>query len=273
MKRFKYVLALCLVCLYVNCLLVATTIQGCEVQPNYGYSAGEAFTFTDTIIETLIYNQTPLYEETTHTILIRIESIQDEFANRIICINVSIANLADGLDSFYTKSTIEGYTPIVSGPSVYFTHTIWTGHMVDFSNSFNDFRAATQMSGIMMMNIDTFSFSWNLTGSIPQNISLYDIDQDGVNDPYDEISIYSAKFDSRGVLLVKDFINEFYFTNESYYIRHRQVSLNIGLMPLFNLLTNETMLFMGLFSLVTLSVTIITVIWYRRLSIFQEPSA
>lgn len=242
------------------------------MQLNYGYCAGETYTFTDRIIEALTYNQTQLYEETTHTIFLRIDSIQQEHANRIICINVSIANLANGLDSFYTREIMEGYTQIVSAPSVYFTHTIWTGHMIDFTNSFNDFCAATQMSGTMTMNIDMFSFSWNLTGSISQNISLYDVDQDGVNDPYNEISIYSANFNSRGVLLAKEFINEFYFPNESSYIRHRRVSLIIEPFPLFALLTNETILFVGFFSLVTLSLIIITVILYRRLSIFQEPT-
>lgn len=262
--RIKQLFILCIVSLSVCTVWSIPFTQGREMQSNYGYAIGESFTFTDSLIEIFDINQTHLREEITHTIKIQILAIDIDMDNYTLRITATIANLSAGLSAYMQSIFIEGYTPIVTGPRSYFTHTNWDAHITDFTDSANDYIAATQMSGISTYDLDIRHFYWNLTKTVDASISPYDVDQDGEMDAYDVISKYSAQFDERGVLELREYITEFRFHSGAQYIRHRHVSLVTAPSLIAPILTPVLIIFVTVIVVATGFLCTITVFWFRR---------
>ncbi len=230
----------------------------------YGYSVGDTYSFTDSIIETLDFNQTHLYEESTHRIMLRITAIDENIDGFNIRLTTEITDLSAGLVDINHTVVMEGHTSIVSAPQVYFTHTHWSIHSHEFIQDANNYQAATQLSGTVGENTALHLFYWNLSRTINETFSPYDMDQDGSMDAYTSISGYSARFNDQGVLLLREFITEFLFDNGARYYRLRQIYLSPDSPSTLPILTLETGLILGIIVIVTVSLSIITLYWYRR---------
>lgn len=244
---------------------------GCETDQYYGYTAGDQFVFTDTLVRSLVLNETHFVEEEVHTYRIEITAVAENVENYTIRISALITNLSAGLDVIYETTVIEGYSPIWAGPSVYFTHTDWDSHVIDFHYAANDFIEYTQMSGYSYYDTEIRYFFWNFTKPIDAETSLYDLDEDGQNDPYDIVTTYSALFDQRGVLSNRDFFEEMRFENGNLYTRHRQILRSLDPLP-SPIPFQQFVLLLGLFIGSVVLLSIIAFIVYRRYTIIPSTS-
>ncbi len=264
MHTLRKILVILLACVGVIGILVSPYVEGSEMQATFGYSVGDSYTFTDSIIETTKVNQTNLREDISHQFGIRITAIDEAVGGYTIRLTTEILNLSAGLTHLNHSNVMEGHTSIVSGPRVYFTHTLWSVHSFEFISDADDYQSATQMSGTVEENADLHLYYWNLSREISETISIYDMNQDGQTDAYTSISGYLAHFSEQGVLLRREFITEFRFANGANYYRLRQISLTTGPLPPSPILTPETGVILGVIVTVTLSLSILTLYWYRR---------
>ncbi|MFX0170204.1 MAG: hypothetical protein ACFE89_12760 [Candidatus Hodarchaeota archaeon] len=245
-------------------LFVFGPVSGSEIQSQYGYQTGEIYSFTDSVTETFDMNDTYLLEQAMHSFQIQIQTVEENVANYTILITVQILNLSAGLEDYLRVTDMEGHTPIVASPFIYFTHTQWDLHVIDFLDSAEDYMAATQMSGSVNYDLETRYFTWNLSKYISTLISPYDIDDDEDPDAYTSISRYSATFTEKGVLQSREFITEFRFTNGARYCRARRISLDTPLsvpQPIIFLII------IGVLIVSTLLLVALTIFWtYRQLT-------
>lgn len=192
---------------------------------SYGYGPGDHFQFTDNITKTLDIQTDYLVEEIVHTIGVWIEAVDEDVEYYSIRITARITNLSAGLDTYNSTSYMEGYSPIVAGPRVYFTHTDWNVHYSDWIVAANAFQYDTQLTGSVSQDLEARYFHWNLTRYIDNSTSLLDIDLDGIVDAYDIIHSYTAQFNEDGVVLFRSFYDEKAFECGARYTRLRTITL------------------------------------------------
>jgi len=242
-------------------LIFLFPITGCDAQLQFGYQIGDVYSFTDSIIESFEANQTHLYEETTHSFQIHIQNIVENASYNSIVISAKLLNLSAGLADYVQSVTMEGYTFIVASPYVYFTHTNWNLHVIDFLDSADIYQQATQMAGTIDYNLNERYFHWNMSKLVPSSISLFDTDEDGVMDSYTILSMYTAIFTVEGVIHFREFITENWFTNGAMYRRSHCISLD----PDFQMpVTPLTSLLIGIVVMVMVILIGFTVFLYRR---------
>lgn len=251
--------SLCLTVLFVN-----PVIQGREMQINYGYSVDDTFTFRDITRETVELNQTRIKEEHSREYQLRIRAIDENIDEFTIRLTTEILDISSGLPQFNYSSFMEGHTPIVSGPQVVFTHTMWSIHSFQFAEDANAYQFNTQMSGTVEEDSQLHLYHWNLSRYINANISTYDMDQDGIVDSFTSIAGFTAWFNDDGVLLLREFITDFRFDNGAHYYRLRQISLLTGLPSGLLVITPEMGLIISVVVIVTLGLSLLTLYWFRR---------
>lgn len=244
------------------CLLVILfPMSGSNAQLQYGYQVGDIYSFTDTIIETFDANSTHLYEEISHTFQVHIQEITENVSYNSIVITAKVLNLSAGLEDYVRSVIMEGYTFIVASPYVYFTHTQWGIHVIDFLDSAENYQQATQMSGSVEYNQNERHFHWNMSKFISATISPFDTDEDGQMDAYTIISKYSAKFTEEGVVEERVFVTKNLFSNGAVYDRNRHITLDTSL-PLPSL--PLTPLIIGVVVATTMILIVLTIFLYRR---------
>lgn len=192
---------------------------------SYGYGFGDHFQFADNTTETLDLQTDYLREEVVHTIGVWIEAVDEDVDYYSIRITARITNLSAGLDTYNTTCYMEGYSPIVAGPRVYFTHTNWNLHYSDWIAAANQYQQDTQLTGSVSQDLENRYFNWNLTHYIDNSTSLLDIDLDGTFDAYDIVHSYTAQFNEDGVLLLRSFYDERTFDCGARYTRLRTITL------------------------------------------------
>jgi hypothetical protein len=233
-RRIRQILLICLlVCLMIwHSVSASFSLMGISppedrvpLNYSYGYSAGNHFQFTDNITETLDIQTDFLVEEEVHTIGVGIEAIDEDVEYYSIRITARVTNLSAGIDTYNSTYYMEGYSPIVAGPRVYFTHTDWNIHYSDWLTSANEYQEFNQLSGSVSQNLETRYFYWNLTKYVDNSTSIYDIDLDGVADAYFIINSYTAQFDEDGVLQLRSFYAAKKFDCGAIYTRLRTIKL------------------------------------------------
>ncbi|MDO8056232.1 MAG: hypothetical protein Q6361_05175 [Candidatus Hermodarchaeota archaeon] len=246
----------------ILCLLVILfPISGSNAQLQYGYEVGDVYSFTDSIIETFEANSTHLYEEISHSFQVHIQDIAENASYNSIVITVKVLNLSAGLVDYIQSVIMEGCTFIVASPYVYFTHTQWDLHVIDFLDSAENYQQATQMTGSVEHNQNERYFHWNLSKFISASVSPYDTDEDGQMDAYTVISMYSARFTEEGVIEERVFFTENRFTNGALYHRNRHITLDANLsMPGSPL----TLIVIGLVVVTMVMLIVLTLFLYRR---------
>ncbi len=192
---------------------------------SYGYRVGDYFHFTDNTTETLSTPRECLVEQEVHTIGVLIEIIDEDIEYYSIRILAHITNLSAGIDDYNSMCYMEGYSPIVAGPHVYFTHTDWNAHYSDWLSAASEFKHDNQLSGLVTQDLQAHYFQWNLTKYVDNSTSSYDLDLDGENDAYDIIYAYTAQFDGDGVIILRSFYNEMMFECGARYVRLRAINL------------------------------------------------
>ncbi len=196
---------------------------------DYGYAIGDQFCYTDSLIETLTSSEHQLSEESHHQYEIKIEAIDEDTANYTIRLTVHFANLSQGIENYTTTQFMEGFTPIVAGPRVYFTHTNWNSHHIDWLMSIENFQFSTQMTGDWLEDENNHIYSWLFTKFVNSSLSIVDIDSDGQTDGYNITNMYTAHFTDQGVLVVRKFFNDIHYDNGARYTRLRQILLTFPL--------------------------------------------
>ena len=265
--RWKYC-AIVLACVSLGGLLGISTVQGCEMQLDYGYNVGDTFHFKDQTITIVSMNQTHLVEETTTEFKVQITAIDENIDGYTIRVTAEILSLSGGLNFLNSASVMEGHTAIVSGPQVLFTHVDWGIHSHEFIIDANNYQASTQMTGSFEEHQSLHLFHWNFSRYVNATQSPYDINFDGHYDGYNVISGYLAHFNEEGVLLLREFITEFRFDNGANYYRVRQISQIISSPP--PLFIFETGIILGVVIIAISILTLITFFWFRRSTIASE---
>lgn len=242
-------------------LIILSPIAGSQTQLHFGYQIGDEYLFVDTITETFDANETHLLVQTIQSFHVHIQAILDNTSHESIVITTRLQNLSAGLDGYIQVVNMQGYTPIVASPYSYFTHTQWELHVTDFLESADNYRAATQMTGTVDHDQNARYFHWNLSTFITSTISPYDTDGDGQMDAYTVVSKYSATFTEEGVLLIREFITQNYFTNGAVYQRIRRITQDTGAdsptSPIIPIV-------IGFVIATTIGLVALTVFWYRR---------
>ncbi|MFX1510589.1 MAG: hypothetical protein ACFFBR_09810 [Promethearchaeota archaeon] len=251
--------SLCVAVLFVN-----PVVHGREMQVIYGYSVGDIFTFRDITQETVELNQTHINEDYSIEYQLRIRAIDENIDGFTIRLTTEILDISFGLPQFNYSSFMEGHTPIVSGPQVVFTHTIWSIHSVQFAEDADAYQANTQMSGTVEEDSQLHLYHWNLSRYINANISTYDMDQDGAMDSFTSIAGFTAWFNDDGVLLLREFITDFRFDNGAHYYRLRQILLLTGMPSGSLVITPDMGLIISVVVIVTLGLILLTLYWFRR---------
>jgi hypothetical protein len=195
---------------------------------DYGYAVGDQFRYTDSLIETLTTSEYQLVEETHHTYELKIEAIREDTTNYYIRLTVHFANLSQGIENYTSTQLMEGFTHIVAGPRVYFTHTNWEIHHLDWEESIENFQFSTQMTQeAVQEDQDNHFYYWNFTKYVNSELSIYDINSDGQTDGYNIINSYTAHFTDQGALKLRKFFNDIQFENGARYTRLRQINLSL----------------------------------------------
>jgi hypothetical protein len=261
MSRHLPALLSSLAAILFSFLMLLSPICGCQAQFYYGYQVGDEYLFTDTITETFDANETHLLDQTIQSFHIRIQAILDNTSHESIVITTRLQNLSAGLEDYIQVVNMQGYTPIVASPFIYFTHTQWDLHIIDFLESADNYRAATQMTGTVEHDQNARFFQWNLSTFITSTISPYDTDGDGQMDAYIVVSKYYATFSEEGVLLVREFTTQNWFTNGAVYQRIRRVTLDTGV---YSPTSPIIPIVIGIVIATTIGLVAVTVFWYRR---------
>jgi len=192
---------------------------------SYGYGPGDHYRFMETIRETLDTEQDHLVWESSSLVEVWIEKVEENVGAFAIKITARVARLSgDGLEGYSERTRIEGYTPVVAGPSSYFTHTDWAAHLEDWAQDAQNWQDATQMSGTVEQDLDRRYFHWDLSRQVDNATSTIDVDLDGQTDSYRATHQYTAQFDERGVVLLREWYDGMDFDCGAQYTRRRTIT-------------------------------------------------
>lgn len=232
----------------------------------YGYSPGDRYRFSDVTTETLDTEQNQLLLESKQTFEVVIDAIDEDVANYRIRITTRVANLAAGPSYYSVVRYMEGDSPVVAGPEVYFTHTNWNLHLTDWELDANTWQQETQMYGSVFHDLDQRFFSWNLTRYVDSGLSQYDADGDGAFDSYDQVHCYAVQFDTRGVVELRSWYTQLVFACGALYMRVRAVTLLLAGPDSAPLLSAEAIFLGVLIASLTLALVIAMIRLFRQSS-------
>lgn len=206
-----------------SCVTVSPTTSSYQPPPIYGYRVGDHYQFSDELTVTLDSPEGNLLWNVKQRIAVTILSIDENVGGFTIRIRADVANISGGADNYVSERFFEGYTPIVAGPSNYFTHNEWQIHLIDWNYWAQFWMDYFNYVGYREQDLDRRYFYWNYTQYISEYVSITDIDGDGSFDSYQAYNYFTAEFSPAGIALLRRINTAFHFENGYQYSRLRVV--------------------------------------------------